>query len=237
MSAPRDRILVVCPTRDRPHPAMVLAESIRQTSTLARVAFYIDEDQKDLYAPVVERYPESIFHYGPRIGPVASDNVIADTYRSFSIYGVGIDDARFTTPGWDEYLIEQIESFPNRIGVVSASHWENPTFVNFAYVSREWIDTLGWLAYPKAYHRVWDSVLQILGEGTNLVYARRDQFRVEHDLDYASNYETYLSDCEKFLMFCVIEKNPLIEKLRKVMNEARPSLGPSVAVAADRGQG
>ena len=210
-------IAVVCPTRDRVQGAIALAKSVRETATKAKVVFYIDEDQRDMYRPLVEECPESVFHYGPKIGPVASDNVLAETYREFSVYGVGIDDALFTTPGWDDYLLDQVNAFPGRIGVVSANHWENPTFVNFAYVSREWIDTVGWLAFPKLYHRCWDSVLEMLGEATNMVYAPRGKFRIEHDPSHASNMETFHPDCEKFLYFCVIDRKEIIPRLKEAM--------------------
>lgn len=219
--AVKPEIALVCPTRDRVQPAIEFARSVRETSTYATVLFYIDDDQREMYRPLVEAEPECVFHYGPRIGPVAADNLLVDAYRDFKVYGTGDDDARFVTPSWDAYLLEQIAAFPNRIGVVSANHWVDPTFLNFGYVSREWIDAVGWLAYPPARHRIWDSVLQMLGEATNLVYAPRDKFRVEHRMDKPQDLMTFAHDCEAFLWFCVQYKNPIIDKLRQAMGANR----------------
>ena len=67
------RILVVCASRGRPTRLARMLDSVKKTSTLADVAVYIDEDQKDDYAYLADK---CMMLVGDRIGQCASLNQI-----------------------------------------------------------------------------------------------------------------------------------------------------------------
>ena len=170
-------VCVMCPTRDRPGRAALLARSVLETSD-ATIVFYIDEDQWENYKYYFPRtHPRVILESGGRQGPAASANFIAHVHREHSCYGLMCDDMEPTVRGWDRYIEEQIAG---RIGVVSPSH-SMGNHVDVPFVSREWIEALGWFCYPTAYHYVWPTVIGLLGEASGtIVHAPADRFFIQH---------------------------------------------------------
>lgn len=210
---------VVCPSRDRPQYLFKLAESMVRTSARARLYAYVDDDQRELYEAI--QFPDRVtVHVGPKIGPTASVNALVETFRGPRIYGVAPDDTTFQTPGWDEWTLAEFERFPGRLGVVSPAH-PYGAFVNFPYVSREWIDLVGWMAEPTPFHFVWDTILEMLGDATRISYAPKDKFYMANEAKEAINYRTHFqTDCEKFLWWCVIERRALVTRIRAAIEAA-----------------
>lgn len=215
---------MVCPTRDRPQQFLELAESFEATSSENAVLVgYVDDDNAEEYRKL-PLPPRVQLYVDRRLGPVHSVNRICDLYRDkCRIYGVAPDDSRFLVKGWDVYVRQTIDSWPGRIGVLSASHNQGD-FVNLPYVSREWIELCGWFAYPEAFHFIWDTVLEILGEATRIVYSDPEKFKVFHGYMIAANKaEHHDRDAVAFLMFCVNERRALVKKIREAMADAGSS--------------
>lgn len=210
------RTCVVCPTRDRPESFLRTAESHATTSKNSHLFAYVDEDQRRLYEAL--SLPERThLVIGPRIGMVTAVNVMVQQNRSFDAFGYVTDDARFTAPGWDDYLAECIGGFRNGIGVVSAHH-QHGIWLNFPFVSRQWIDVVGWLAYPPQQHYCWDTLLELLGEATAIVYAPQDRFAIDHDAITSGATVAHLgSDAASFLQWCITSRRELVMKLRAAM--------------------
>lgn len=206
---------VVVPTR-RPQEFLKCATSAVSLSTNAHVLAYVDHDQEGEYRAL--ELPERVkLHVGPRCGPTASVNALVQAFPDYDIYGVCPDDCGFTTPEWDVYVERTIAGFPNRLGVLSPAHNFGP-FVNFPFVSKRWIDTLGWFAFPKMYHFCWDTVLELLGEQTHMVFAGRDEMMMANQAIPAFNYDSHFrADCEQFLWWAVLERNGQAKKLREAM--------------------
>lgn len=209
-----NEILVIAPTRDRPQDFVGLCESFANTSTHAELVGYVDDDQHHLYDAL--QLPERCrMHFGQRQGPVFAVNTMAHLNRDpIRIYGVAPDDSRFMKAGWDDYLVEAFERFPKRIGVVSPAH-SCGDYVNFPYVSREWIEVVGWMAYPHAYHFIWDTLIEILAESSNCIeYAPADKFLFFHEQKPAINLDRYSSDAHSFLMWCVGDRRSVVKRVR-----------------------
>lgn len=213
------KIAVLCPTRSRPEGLKRLCESAALTSTTATVIAYIDEDERDLYGEALAGHvvPGVKVHIGPRMGLVGSLNRLTEIYPDYDIYGLAVDDSHFVVEGWDQWVAETIARFPNRLGVVSASHSAGP-FVNFGYVSRQWIDLLGWYACPQTAHFCWDTVLELLGEATRIEYAPADRFHIHHDLHQGDGaIPRFVMDCVQFLGWCSNQRRQLVIKIREAM--------------------
>jgi len=214
-------VLIVCATRDRPGDFLRLARSFHDTSIHAHLMAYVDDDQSAAYQ-ALELPPRVRLHVGKRVGPIQAINWIVHSYRSgYRIYGVAPDDATFLTPGWDDWLRDTIDGLPGRLGIVAAAH-DCGEYVNFACVSREWVEVCGWYAYPHAYHFIWDTVLEMLGEATRIVYAPASKFMMHHDQKPTINTEDhYTGDAHSFLMWCVGERRALVHKIREAIETAR----------------
>lgn len=222
-------ILIICPSRGRPEHLERLIESFVDTSSVAHLVVRLDDDQKGLYAGI--RIPERVsLEYGPKIGPGASiqgsaygNMRLAKERNDFSLrpyeaFCAAPDDATFVTPGWDLYALETLQSFPGRIGVVSAAH-DQGAFLNYPCVSREWINTLGWYAHPTIYHFCWDTMHELLGDATQIVYAPRDKWLMCHQ-GLPQNLERYAGDTSAFLTWCVTERPEAVARLRAAIRRA-----------------
>jgi hypothetical protein len=170
------RILVMIPTRDRPQELDGAVESVHQTSSLADVVAYVDDDQVDLYR---SSQANCYFHHGPRIGPVAAANAIVKQMPGYSAYGLITDDSRMISPGWDGWLLEVVDQFPNKICVVSPHHNQG-NHVDMPFVSRKWIDVVGWFACPACHHHAWPIITGLIGEMTAIVHSPRQMFALVH---------------------------------------------------------
>jgi hypothetical protein len=144
-------------------------------------------------------------------------NRAVEDYPQFDIYVMMIDDARYVTRGWDEWLLETFDHFPNRIGAVSPAH-DGGAFLAYPVVSREWIEALGAFAPPGIHRFTWDTAIELLGEATRLVYAEPDQFFIQHRLDErADALQVFIEDSARFVLWCATERRALVQKLRARM--------------------
>jgi hypothetical protein len=205
------RIAVLCPTRDRVAGLHLLADSVARTSTLATVISCGDEDTEHLYG----QRPDIVQHFVPRAAPANKANYLVAIEQDYDVYGVLPDDSFVACPGWDHWLLATVAKFPGGIGVVSASH-NGQHAVNFPFVTRRWIDTLGWLACPDTTNYCWDTILEMLGEATALVYAG-DNFVVHHENPDSKNVEPFTMDCVQFLHWCVTKRGDAVKRLREAM--------------------
>lgn len=205
---------VLCPTRDRPKEFKRFCSSVHRTAPSAVVLTYIDDDQADLYADCLAGV-QAIS--GPRCGFVASLNALVSAFPNYSAYALGNDDAIITTPGWDRWLERILDSFPGRIGVVSAHNNEH-NWCNFPAVSREWVTICGHFAWPMCKHYAFDTIFQLLGEMTQIVYAKRHEMNFVHEeWDSTDKLERIKQDAITFLIWSVEHRLAVA----KALNERR----------------
>jgi len=210
------RIAILCPTRDRPKQLASLVESVMKTSTNARVYAYIDEDQRDLYAPMLKEMDPAnritVFH-GNRVGPAASANGLL-RYIEADCYGLITDDSRILTPGWDAWVEATIDSFPGRIGLVSPAHNHGP-HVDMPFVSHQWISRLGWFAQPGVRQYCWPTLLYILALEIGPDRVRRastGEFFIQHD-ELSAKPESFKDDSAEFYAFLIARLHRCVDLL------------------------
>lgn len=211
------RIAVICPSRDRPDGLKATYESMLDTSSKTTMIACIDLDQVNLYNEIKEGR-RLIVEYGKRDRVCALVNRAVQAHPMFDIYVMMIDDARYLTKGWDEWLLDTFSRFPKRIGVVSPAH-DGGSFLAYPVVSREWIDVLGHFAPPGIHRFTWDTAIELLGEATRLVYAEPDEFFIKHRLDErADALQVFIEDSARFVIWCATERRELVRKLRERIN-------------------
>jgi len=200
------------PTRDNPDLAKRAYQTMLDTSESADMLLCIDDDQAELYAGLAGRRMRK--NFAPRTDIVGSLNKAVGAFPEYTIYGQMTDDAVFLTPGWDKWVERVVAEFPARLGVVSPYH-NGGKFVNFPYVSREWIQNVGWFACPETLHFCWDTVLELLGEATNIRYAEPYEFGLHHYVDRNNKtVPVFLKDCLQFLGWTVNRRRDILDKLR-----------------------
>ena len=174
------RVLVMCATRSRPQELQKMIDSVARTTTQADVAFYVDEDQRDQYAGTKGRYRAFM---GPRKGPCASLNIMANDMRGYDAYGAMTDDGIFETPGWDRWVIKTAAEFKSGIGAIAPQTVGGVTErMDFPWLTGKWIEAAGSFVPPlmDTYHFSWDVGLQLVGESTQIKFARESEFAISH---------------------------------------------------------
>jgi len=210
---------VLCPSRGNPEGLKRLIGNVQRTSQSAEVLAYVDTDERDAYADVLQGVQHII---GPRVGLVASVNALVMSYPAYSTYVLAGDDVSIGPKGWDVWLEKQFEKFPGRLGVVSAHH-NGGEWCNFPALSREWIATMGHFGWPLCKHYAFDTILQLLGEGTDLVHSQATQMHIQHDIrDEAQKLPAIKEDAVVFMVWCVEVRKKFIAKL----NDKRRALCP-----------
>jgi len=190
---------VLCPSRGNPDGLKRLIANIGRTAQSAEVLAYVDADERDAYADVLQGVQHII---GPRVGLVASVNALAQAFPAYSTYILAGDDVSIGPAGWDVWLERQFEKFPGRLAVVSAHH-NGGEWCNFPALSREWIAAIGYFAWPLCRHYAFDTILQLLGEATDYVHSTPLELHINHPhFDEAKKLPAMKEDAMVFLVWC-----------------------------------
>lgn len=217
MSLDRQRILVMIPSRDRPEECVTACRSVWDTAISAVPAIYVDDDQESAYRDAFRKEVQPMFLVGPRVGPVASINRLAQGWPQYAAYGMITDDTTMTTKGWDGWLLDALKQFPNRVAVVSPYHNQG-NHVDMPFVSREWMDATGWFAYPRCFHYAWPIITGLIGEMSAIVHAPFDRFAVHHPpKTEIVSLERLQADHTAFFEFVALELPATVERVRGSM--------------------
>lgn len=147
------KIQLLVPTRNRPSNMERLwlsAHSLANQKDLLSITFYIDDDDYGSLAKV-----ESLnlpYKFGPRI---TMSSMYKEIYDGVSdIVWVGGDDVVFESNGWDD-MVRNGFIWPDKIGLVYGSDgYMDAKLATHAFISREWINAIGYITYP-AYSADW----------------------------------------------------------------------------------
>jgi hypothetical protein len=205
-------IAVMLPSRSNPGGAENVLKTMVDTSHDANLILLVDQDQEGMYQGL--KHPRLQTLIGDRADITHILNAAVKKTPGYDIYGMMTDDAEFRTKGWDAWTEDAFSAFPGRIGIVSPSH-NGGDFVNFPYISREWIDIVGWFACPETIHFCWDTVAEMIGEATQITYAKKDEFRLQHFVDRNDKtLNVFMTDCVQFLGWCVNRRRDIVAKVR-----------------------
>lgn len=216
------RTAVLIPSRDRSEQLAKAIASVIATSE-ATVLVYIDDDQRRNYEHLELAGAHRVrWLYGPRIGVVGSANALVKSFPGYDAYGLITDDSCITTPGWDKWTLDAIAQFPHGLLVVSPHH-PHGYHVDMPFVSREWIERVGWYACPLMKHYAWPIATGLIGEMTAIVHAPETAFHIEHDYDPTANRAVRANDYEAFFAFVSRDLPGVVDSLRRDMYAPVPS--------------
>jgi hypothetical protein len=180
MSTPRVTVLIV--TRARPAMlaevfASLAANTARKDATA--LWLYVDEDDtvtRDAIAK--QEFPNPgipvHWHIGHRTGNVAEayELMLQVPLCRSDFYINSVDDAKFTTPEWDEIIRRKFAEFPDGFLMGFAHDPMTPDSATYLIYSRKWVDTLGGvfpLYFPHWFPDTWvDHVARMAGRHSKL---------------------------------------------------------------------
>ena len=216
---PRDvsgRVAVLIPSRNRPQHLFRAIDSVMKTSKNADVLVYIDDDQSDMYRGLIQD-ERIVIHKGPRIGPAPAANVLVEAYPGYAAYGLITDDTTTVTLAWDEWLLRTLAEYP--FAVVSPRH-NLGEHVDMPFVSRKWIDVVGWYACPGMIHYSWPILMGLIGEMTCVVHAGDGDFRLIHEGLPHTNQDVRDADAREFFDYVALKLPVPVYALRAAMGES-----------------
>ena len=169
------KMLVICPSRERPGLAYKMAQSFKQyTSDQSALMFCLDNND-----PTLNQYKEWIGEFCYSLHePSTLVNIINRAFYTsehFDYYSVTNDDFEYQTPGWDQRLMKLAYG-----GISYGNDMMNArnlctSFVVDGDICRE----LGWLELPSLHCLCADCVWHHIGEQLNIL--RYDpQVIIEH---------------------------------------------------------
>ena len=226
---PPGRVLVICPSRDRPTALYRMIGSFLKTSTHAKLVVVIDEDQTELY---------NLKNFGGRVscvvksparaGPAATYNAVWSSIPA-EVYGAAVDDCEFLTNGWDDYVLEARDRFPGKVGLISP--WSNVKdsggmvtaeidYVQFTFITREWGGAVGYFTYPKVLAYGWDTILEVLADSTSIERVPREKFAICHHSLPSDNVKEYMAhDTYEAVLFFAQQRRQTIDRIRRAMGK------------------
>lgn len=202
------------PSRDRPKELKVAVDSVygmaSDPENLA-IAVYVDEDQKELYKGTVA------YVSGPRVGPATAADGMAKTFDDFDIYGLITDDSVIVTPGWDDWLRGQLEG---QVAVASPSH-NHGVHMDMPFVSKRWLDAVGWFSLPGCIHYAWPSAIYViaLASGAKISHADIESFRILHDQLSTDRGPDFVQDALTLYNFILDGLAQASERVKRAINE------------------
>ena len=159
-------MLVICPSRGRPHNIDQLLDCWATTDATAELVICIDDDD-----PTAGDYPAGVM-VGPRksltgwINHVAALNV--DTHDVVGMIG---DDVRPRTAGWDAELAGSLKP----MGIVYGNDLhQSEALPTHPFLDMEIVRRLGYMAPPTLPHLYIDNFWKVIGERLGTLTYRPD---------------------------------------------------------------
>lgn len=151
-------IALLCPTRARPEQCRRMLNSIAATSDEAMCAIAISEDENSYDYPHLKclgniKTPDGM-------PTVHKWNLLAQevlTKTESRLFMLGADDMVFTTPCWDQALIDHYDALENKIHVYHLRDSRDANGTPHPIVTREYIEAMGYFMPPIFLHWFVDS--------------------------------------------------------------------------------
>ena len=166
-------ITVLVPTRERPKQALETLKSFDDTAQIPETRIVLGIDYDEPYAKSYLKMAEDMICTVYQMGKEDSGSfqkVLNGLVREFDadIYGSIGDDHRFRTAGWDAAIREKLRT----PGIAYANDlYMRDWLPTAAFISREIVVGLGWLALPYCDHLYIDNAWKDIGKGIgNLRY-------------------------------------------------------------------
>ena len=215
------QLAICCPSRNRPQSVRNMIHSALKNST-SDILIYVDEDDEKRveYFDVSQDFkdePRVSVYFGEHVGRGEAINALCKQRREYRMYLVVSDDIEFVRADWEQQVIAAMDSFGDDIGCVHLESENGKEYVNWAIVSRTWLDTLGYFNVPSMTWFCQDSVIQILAEALDRIVFIRPQV-IHHKIENFPNVmERFHEDVSNFLWYMVLNFKSDLNKLKEAI--------------------
>lgn len=176
----QNRLLTVCPTRNRPERLKTLIDSFEKTIRGESVLLIL-LDKCDIklgeYVKVVKDHDVLI---QPRQTLTKIINSAFEKYPDFGYYSIVNDDMEYITPGWDTILRSD--------GIAYGNFRVNNVNPMSSVINGDLVRAVGWIQYPKLISLSGDNIWYWIGKRLNRLYRYWDVF-IEHHHPYFDKHE------------------------------------------------
>lgn len=183
------RIALLCPTRGRPEQCRRMVESVHNTSSTDVVIFLFIADDDESWCEY-QKLDDPKIHRGllniirvPAWPTVQSWNchikgLVKDGVTD--LFMLSADDIIFSTPGWDQALLEHYDNLKEKVHVYSLQDSRDADGTPHPFVTREYIEALGY-AFPPIFLHWWvDSWTVAIGKSCG-VFTHLKDYLLIHD--------------------------------------------------------
>ena len=150
------KLLVICPTRDRPDKVKDMLCSFKETYNDADIIFLLDQDE-----PQMKKYKDVLkdeaYCIAPRMPVTDYINQVFEMYPRYKFYSVTNDDFLYLTTHWDEMLCNK--------GTISYGDdgMNGARLPTTSVIDGDICRALGWLQMPGLIHLYGDVVWRDIG--------------------------------------------------------------------------
>lgn len=214
-------ISLLCPTRGRPFLAKKLLSSALENAKLdIEILFYLNEDDPSLpeYLDIID---SKYLEIGKDRSPVFTWNKLADKSRG-EICFLSADHVTFIEKNWDLLVYEKFEKYEDKVVFVypSVKHLLDHTgqqymtddYCPFYFVHKNWINCLGYFAFPMYWHWFIDRYFHRVGNNLNRIEV------IKTPIINAISYKTDITDKKKLFLqnrerdFYIFQNSQMIER-------------------------
>lgn len=161
------RLVIICPSRERPRAAHQVFDSLMDTRTTDQVTLHFALDEGD---PTFDKYPPGRRRYRSHNAVEALNLAFRDHVVPLGVDYVGCvcDEQRFVTKGWDEQVLGALDAQGG--GLVFPNDLINPgTMPAAPFLSVKMMRAVGYLAHPEMTTNYYDNIQKDLAEGVGRV--------------------------------------------------------------------
>jgi len=137
-------IAILCPTRGRPEEFKRMRESVEKTAT-SSIGIYAVSNGQDSYVPNVSVDMPTVHMWNSLCKN-------AMTNPKNQLFMLGADDTVFSTPGWDDAILDHYNNLEDKIHVYSFQDSRDRDGTPHPIVTREYIDAMGYFLPPIYLH-------------------------------------------------------------------------------------
>jgi len=150
-------IALLCPTRGRPEQFKRMIESAYSTATKENIQVFVALDKHDF-----ETYPKDALDKAAKV--LIMPDLVPTGYlfnklsmkaykrEGIKIFMLAADDMVFTTPCWDEALLNHYNALGNKIHVYHLQDSRDANGTPHPIATREYIEALGYFVSPIFMH-------------------------------------------------------------------------------------
>lgn len=170
-------ISILVPTKGRPIEYNRMIQSVKDTSSYARVFTGISEEDKPVYGIDGDLSMPNWMPTAHKWELLANHAFITTTSKLFML---GADDTVFATPLWDKALLDHYTALENKIHVYSLRDSRDKAGTPHPIVTKEYIEAMGYFLPPLFLHWFVDSWTVEIAKA-NDCFTNFDDYLLIHD--------------------------------------------------------